>query len=140
MRVILLIILAYAFAGWSDAQAACQQFKPDGSIVACEHMAPGGTPSPSPTQASANPCQLGGMLAYRAYMWATPDAMYPSANRLHYAVDYWGDMLVLKHDRALAHRAVEHIAIRLQATGMRKPWEGAVYEAVREFIVRECQP
>ena len=139
MRVILFIFAAYAFASWNDVRADCQRFKPDGTVEACQHMAPGAAPvTPNPNQASANPCQLGGMLAYRAYMWATPDAMYPSANRLHYAVDYWGDMLVLKHDRGLAHRAVEHIAIKLQATGMRKPWEGAVYEAVREFIVREC--
>ena len=53
-------------------------------------------------------------------------------------VDYWGDMLVLKHDRKVAHRAVEYIAMRLQPTGMRKPWDGAVYEAAREFIVKEC--
>ena len=50
---------------------------------------------------------------------ATPDAMWPSANRLHYAVDYLGDMMVAKHDRAVAHRGVEVIAIRQQATGMR---------------------
>ena len=139
MRVILLILVAYAFAGWNDAQAACQKFNPDGTIEACQHMAPGGPlPTPAPEQASASPCQLGGMLAHRAYLYATPDALYPSANALHYAVDYWGDMMVVKHDRAVAHRAVEYIAIRLQATGMRKPWEGAVYEAAREFIVREC--
>lgn len=112
MRAILLLLAAYGFVAWNDAQAQ--------------------------EQASANPCQLGGMLAYRAYLYATPDALYPSANALHYAVDYWGDMTVVKHDRAVAHRAVEYVAIRLQGTGMRKPWEGAVYEAAREFIVREC--
>ena len=138
MLVILLILAAYAFAGWSDAQAACQQFKPDGSVVACEHMAPGGTPSPSPTQASANPCQLGGMLAHRAYMEGTYDAQRPDSRRLHYMVDYWGDMLVLKHDRAVAHRGVDYIAARLQGTGMRMPNEGVAYEAAREFIAREC--
>jgi hypothetical protein len=123
----------------ATASAACQKFNPDGTIEACQHM-PFGAPlsPPAPEQASANPCQLGGMLAYRAYLYATPDALYPSANALHYAVDYWGDMMVVKHDRKMAHRAVEYVAIRMQATGMRKPWEGAVYEAVREFIVREC--
>lgn len=139
MRVILLILAAYAFAGWNDAQAACQKFNPDGTIEVCQHMAPGVPLSPpAPEQASASPCQLGGMLAYRAYLYATPDALYPSANALHYAVDYWGDMMVVKHDRKMAHRAVEYVAIRMQATGMRKLWEGAVYEAAREFIVKEC--
>ena len=31
------------------------------------------------------------------------------------------------------------IALRLQPTGMRKPWDGAVYEAAREFIMKECR-
>lgn len=139
MRVILLLLAAYAFVGWNDANAACQRFKPDGSVEACQHMAPGAAPvTPNPNQASANPCELGGMLAYRAYMWAVPDAVAPDYKRLHYGVDYWGDMLILKHDRAVAHRAVDYIAARLKPTGMRQPWEGAVYEAVREFIVKEC--
>ena len=83
-------------------------------------------------------CQLGGMLAHKEYMEGTYDAQRPDSRRLHYMVDYWGDMLVLKHDRAVAHRAVDYIAARLKPTGMRQPWEGAVYEAVREFIVKEC--
>ena len=32
MRVILLILAAYAFVGWNDADAACQRFKPDGTV------------------------------------------------------------------------------------------------------------
>ena len=36
MRVILLILAAYAFAGWNDAQAACQKFSPDGTIDVCQ--------------------------------------------------------------------------------------------------------
>ena len=36
MRVILLILTAYAFAGWNDANAACQRFKPDGTVEACQ--------------------------------------------------------------------------------------------------------
>lgn len=91
MRVIPLILAAYAFAGWNDAQAACQKFSPDGTIDVCQHMAPGGPlPTPAPEQASAS--------------------LEPS----------WP------------------IALRLQPTGMRKPWDGAVYEAAREFIVKEC--
>lgn len=139
MRVILFILAAYAFAAWNDAQAACQRFKPDGTVEQCQHMAPGAAPiTPSPEQASADPCQLGGMLAHKAYMEGTYDAQRPDARRLHYMVDYWGDMLVLKHDRAVAHRAVDYIADRLQATGMRMPNEWVAYEAAREFIVRKC--
>ena len=41
MRAILLILAAYAFVGWNDANAACQRFKPDGTVEACRHMAPG---------------------------------------------------------------------------------------------------
>lgn len=36
MRVILVILAAYAFAGWNDANAACQRFKPDGTVEACQ--------------------------------------------------------------------------------------------------------
>ena len=139
MRVILLILAAYAFAAWSDAQAACQKFKLDGTVEECQHMAPGAAPVASnPNQASANPCQLGGMLAHRAYMEGTYDAQRPDARRLHYMVDYWGDMLVLKHDRAVAHRGVDYIAAKMQGTGMRMPNEGVAYEAAREYIAREC--
>ena len=134
MKKLLFALLLASVA--ATASAACQQFKPDGTIVPC--TPPAERPAPSPEQASASPCQLGGMLAYRAYMEGTPDALYPSANRLHYLVDYYGDMMVVKHDRAVAHRGVEYIALRLQPTGMRKPWEGAAYEAAREFIVKEC--
>ena len=140
MRVILLILAAYAFVGWNDANAACQRFKPDGTVEACLHMAPGAAPiTPGPNQASAGPCELGVKLAFDAYLLATPDAMWPSANRLHYAVDYLGDMEAARLDRKVAHRAVEYIALRLQPTGMRKPWDGAVYEAAREFIMKECR-
>lgn len=139
MRVILLLLVAYAFVGWNDAQAACQRFKPDGTVEECQHMAPGAAPiTPGPNQASADPCQLGGMLAHKAYMEGTYDAQRPDSRRLHYMVDYWGDMLVLKHDRAVAHRGVDYIAARLKATGMRAPNDGVAYEAAREFIVREC--
>ena len=139
MRAILLILVAYAFVGWNDANAACQRFKPDGTVEACQHMAPGAAPvTPSPNQASADPCQLGGMLAHRAYMEGTYDAQRPDSRRLHYMVDYWGDMLILKHDRAVAHRGVDYIAARLKPTGMRAPNDGVAYEAAREFIVKEC--
>lgn len=61
MRVILLILAAYAFVGWNDAQSACQRFKLDGTVEECQHMAPGAAPiTPGPNQASANKCQIGG--------------------------------------------------------------------------------
>ena len=93
---------------------------------------------PPVEQASANPCQLGGKLAYDAYLEATYDAKFPDKRRLHYTVDYLGDMIVVKHERKVAHEGVDYIADRLQPTGMRKPWDGAVYEAAREFIVNKC--
>jgi len=132
------VIFALMLAGFAaTGHAACVRIAADGTEGPCPVQVQRG-PVANPQQASANPCQLGGMLAYDAYLLATPDAMWPSANRLHYAVDYLGDMMVAKHDRAVAHRGVEIIAIRLQATGMRKPWEGAAYEVAREFIVKEC--
>lgn len=139
MRVILLILAAYAFVGWNDAQAACQKFKPDGTVEECQHMAPGAAPvAPNPNQASANPCQLGGLVAFKAYMEGTYDARYPDGLKLRYLVGYWSDMMTLKHDRDVAYRAADYIAGRLQATGLRQPPEGVVYEAAREFIAREC--
>lgn len=129
-----MIVTALAATG---AHASCVRIAADGTEGPCPVQVQR-EPVAAPQQASANPCQLGGMLAYEAYLRATPDAMWPSANRLHYAVDYLGDMMAVKHDRVVAHRGVEVIAIRLQATGMRKPWEGAAYEVAREFIVKEC--
>jgi hypothetical protein len=132
------VIFALVLAGVAaTGHAACVRIAADGTEGPCPVQVRR-EPVANPQQASANPCTLGGKLAYDAYLLATPDAMWPSANRLHYAVDYLGDMMVAKHDRAVAHRGVEIIAIRLQATGMRKPWEGAAYEAAREFIVKEC--
>lgn len=102
-------------------------------------MAPGAAPiTPSPNQASANKCQIGGMVGYKAYLEATYDAQRPDGRRIKYMVDYWGDMLILKHDRAVAHRGVDYIAARLKPTGMRAPNDGVAYEAAREFIVKEC--
>lgn len=139
MKAILVLLAAYAFVAWNDAQAACQRFKPDGTVEECQHMASGAAPiTPGSNQASADPCQLGGMVAHKAYMQGTLDAKNPDYKYLHFMVDYWGDMLVLKHDRAVAHRAVDYIAARLQGTGMRMPNEGVAYEAAREFIAREC--
>ena len=40
MRVILLILTAYAFAGWNDANAACQRFKPDAATAYQSCFAP----------------------------------------------------------------------------------------------------
>lgn len=132
------VIFALVLAGVAaTGHASCVRITADGTEGPCPAQVQR-EPVANPQQASASPCTLGGKLAYDAYLLATPDAMWPSANRLHYAVDYLGDMMVAKHDRAVAHRGVEIIAIRLQATGMRKPWEGAAYEAAREFIVKEC--
>ena len=139
MKAILVILAAYFLVGWNDAQAACQRFKPDGTVEECQHMAPGAAPiTPGPNQASADACQLGGMVAHKAYMQGTLDAKNPDYKYLHFMVDYWGDMLVLKHDRAVAHKGVDYIATRLKSTGMRMPNEGVAYEAAREFIVKEC--
>jgi len=135
MRKILAAFLLSIVA--ATGHAACVRIAADGTEGPCPAQVQR-EPVANPQQASASPCTLGVKLAYDAYLMATPDAMWPSANRLHYAVDYLGDMMVAKHDRAVAHRGVEIIAIRLQATGMRKPWEGAAYEAAREFIVKEC--
>jgi hypothetical protein len=137
MRKLLFALMLSSVA--ATASAACQKFNPDGTIEACQHM-PFGAPlsPPGPQQASASPCQLGGTLAYKAYLEGTYDAQRPDGRKLHYLVDYWGDMMVAKHDRKIAHRAVDYVAIRLQATGMRQPWDGAVYEVAREFIAREC--
>lgn len=135
MRKVIFALMLSATA--ATVQAACVRIAADGTEGPCPVQVQR-EPVANPQQASANPCELGGKLAYDAYLLATPDAMWPSANRLHYAVDYLGDMMVAKHDRAVAHRGVEVIAIKLQATGMRKPWEGAAYEVAREFIVKEC--
>ena len=139
MRVILLILAAYAFAAWNDAQAACQRFKPDGTVEECQHMAPGAAPiTPGPNQASANKCQIGGMVGYKAYLEATYDAQRPDGRRIKYMVDYWSDMTTLAHEKWAAYGTADYIAGRLQATGMRRPNEGVAYEAAREFIAREC--
>lgn len=133
-KIALLFLLALRAA---TGHAECVRFAADGTSGPCPTQARR-EPVAVPEQASAGPCELGVKLAHDAYLLATPDAMWPSANRLHYAVDYLGDMEPAKLDRKVAHRAVEYIALRLQPTGLRKPWEGAVYEAAREFIVKEC--
>jgi len=60
MRAILLILAAYAFAAWNDANAACLRFKPDGSVEACQPVGSGcnAPVTPNPNQASANTYQL----------------------------------------------------------------------------------
>ena len=140
MRVILLILAAYAFG-----LERCQRGLPaiqtgrHGRGVPTLHIAPGSTPvTPNPDQASANPCQLGGMLAHKAYMEGTYDAQRPDSRRLHYMVDYWSDMTTLAHEKWAAYGTADYIAGRLQATGMRRPDPGVAYEAAREYIAREC--
>ncbi len=132
------LIFAMLLALVADASvAACQMFKPDGSVGPCTPTAT--RVAASADQASANPCQLGGKLAHDAYLQVTYDARVPSLRLLHYTVDYWGDQMVPKHDREVAHRGVEFIADKLQAAGIIRPWEGVVYEAAREFIIAECK-
>ncbi len=135
MKKLLLAIMLTCVAATGSAE--CRLFKPDGSVLPCPPQVQ--PAQPAPEQLRVTLCEMGVMLANKAYLYATPDAMYPSAKNLHYAVDYWGDMMDVKHDSAIAHKAVIYIALRMQPTGMRKPWDGAVYEAAREFIISECK-
>lgn len=134
-KIALLFLLTLVTAATGHAE--CVRMAADGTSGPCPTQARR-EPVAAPGQAGAGPCELGVKLAFDAYLLATPDAMWPSANKLHYAVDYLGDMEAARLDRKVAHRAVEYIALRLQPTGMRKPWDGAVYEAAREFIMKEC--
>lgn len=86
----------------------------------------------------ANACQLGGLIAYQAYMRSELDATRPNRERLHWMVDYLGESVPFVHDRTVAHKGVDYLARRLQPIGMRAPVDGVVYEATREFIVKEC--
>lgn len=91
------------------------------------------------TQAGANTCQVSTLIGYRAYLWAVEDAKNPDFKKLDYAVDYWADMAILKHDRRIAHESARYMAKRLKPTGMRLPNQNVVYEAAREFMVKECK-
>ena len=119
-----------------NAQAVCRQFKPDGSVVKCTPAAI--YDEPDSKEITQGICAISVKLAYDSYLRGTPDAKYPSLNYLHYLVDYFGDMLDVKHVPAISQKSVEVIAIRMQATGMRKPWVGAVNEIAQEIIVKEC--
>lgn len=83
-------------------------------------------------------CTLAGKLAHDSYLQVTFDAQRPDYSLLHQAVDWNGDLLNVPYDRHLAHEAVTHIAMRLKAAGIRKPWPSIVYEAVRETMIKEC--
>lgn len=132
MRVILLVLAAYAFVGWNDANAGCQKFTPDGRTEECQHLE-------APKASADDLCQIGVMLAHRAYVAGTFDAQLPDLPKLHYLVDFYGDQVTLAHDRRQAHAAVEYIAKRMQKAGVRTP-RGAplMMQAEREFLVREC--
>ena len=138
MRLALLLFAAYAF-GLERCQRGLPAIQTGrhgrGVPTHCTRV-DAGYAQPGPGQ--REPLPAWGMLAHKAYMEGTYDAQRPDSRRLHYMVDYWGDMLVLKHDRAVAHRGVDYIAARLKATGMRAPNDGVAYEAAREFIVKEC--
>jgi hypothetical protein len=132
MKLTLAILAAYAFVGWNDADAACQKFKPDGIIEQCR--------SPEAVKANRSDlCQIGVMLAHRAYVVGTFDAQFPNIPKLHYLVDFYGDQLTLAHDRKLAHVIVEYIAKRMQKAGVRTP-KGSplLVQAEREILVKEC--
>jgi hypothetical protein len=135
-KSILAALLLFALA--STGHAACVKYAADGTEGPCPTQAHR-EPVAATGQGSANPCQLGGLVAYKAYLEGTYDAQRPDNLRLAYMVGYWGDMMIVKYDKAVALKAVEYIAARLKPTGMRKPWDGAVYEAAREFIVKECK-
>lgn len=94
---------------------------------------------PAHAQTGAGICETSTLLAEKAYLEGTPDAKYPDLKHLHYMVDYWGDMMIVKHDKAIAHRGVEYLAARLKPTGMRLPNEMVVYEALRDFAGKECR-
>lgn len=108
MRIILAILAAYVLVATNDSRAS-----------------------------ETTPCNTAVILAYDAYLWATPDAKYPSIAQLRYAVDYLGDRPV-KYERKVARSAVEFIANKMQAAGFRKPSVGATYDAAMEFMTREC--
>lgn len=97
-------------------------------------------PAAHAQQASANPCQMGGFLAHKAYLEGTYDARRPDMEQLHYLVDYWSDMMVVAHDKQIAHAAVEFIAPHMKTTGMRQPHPAAVYELTYMFIAANCAP
>lgn len=133
MKTLLIILAAYVFVGWNDANAGCQRFKPDGTVEECQHLV-----DPPPSDPGAM-CQIGVMLAHRAYVAGTFDAQLPDLPKLHYLVDFYGDQVSVAHDRRQAHAAVEYIARRMQKAGVRTPRGSPVMmQAEREFLVREC--
>jgi len=86
----------------------------------------------------ATPCTLAGKLAHDSYLQVTFDAQRPDYALLHQMIDWNGDLAGYLHDRRVAHIAGTHIAMRLKAAGVRRPWPEIVYEATRETIIKEC--
>lgn len=119
----------------ASAWADCTKFKPDGTVEKCEPIAQQRSMSPEAIEAR---CNMGGLVAHKAYMEGTYDAQRPNYETLDYLVDYWADMLVVDSDREMAHRAVKYIADKMATTGLRRPDAGVVYEITREFMVKEC--
>lgn len=125
-----LAILAAALALSHPAHAACTKYGADGSVTPCVSMS-------RPVDQDAL-CRAGVRLAHDAYFRSVFDARRVNRDYLHYMVDYFGDMETEASDRQMAHKAADHIAKRLGATGMRQPATGAIYEAAREVMVTEC--
>lgn len=83
-------------------------------------------------------CFMSGKLAHDVYLQVTFNPQTPNFDRLHFMIDWWGDLQTYKHDRAIAHRAVEYVANRMKQSGLARAYPDVVYEATREFMVREC--
>jgi len=87
---------------------------------------------------SRDDCFMAGKVAHDAYIQATFNPQTPDIKLLHYMVDWWGDLQTYKHDREVAHRAVEYLAKRMKESGLTRAYPAVVYEATREFMIREC--
>jgi hypothetical protein len=136
MKTVALTALLFAPTFAPIVSAACTVFKADGRVEACEHLETArrvDTP-----EAIRERCNVGGLVAHKAYLEGTYDAQRPNYDTLDYLVDYWADMLAIDSNRDMARRAVRYVADRMRETGMRQPDAGAVYQFTREFMVREC--
>lgn len=87
---------------------------------------------------SATVCDAGVMLGHKAYMEGTYDAQRTDMARVHYLVDAFGDMMVIMHDRAAAHRSVDYIARRVKMSGTTYPNDAMTYDIAQDFAAKEC--
>lgn len=84
-------------------------------------------------------CNTSVMVAHKAYIEGTYDAKNPDVEQLHYLVEYWADMSLVRSDRELSKAAVEYIADHMQATGARMVDPNLAYMFAREFMVKGCK-